>query len=321
MRPVYAVWILSAAIVLGGQARGMEFDRDYTNDHHVVLGATGEIKPGDDRKLHEFVGSIPPSDTVIGIVLKSPGGNLLEGVRLARTIRNSNITTAAISECASACFLMLAAGRSKLVQRGARIGVHSAGYLGGETEVSQAVTTQMARLANEFAVPPSIIGRMVSTPPTEMAWLSDEELLSVPHTEFMVVTNTPVANYEPGSALRTGNALTTTPSNTPSTPGPIASAGTVNPLLASPSPSFLAGREVRTDWEQWFAVTSGDVHDGADWWAGHRSTAGRDRVSCENQSGVSPAWTYGCQQARSKLTSADARRRLDPDFKAGWNSY
>lgn len=37
----------------------------------------------------------------------------------------------------------------------------------------------MARVAKEIGVPPAIIGRMVVTPPTDMVWLSPQELQSM----------------------------------------------------------------------------------------------------------------------------------------------
>src|ERR1700730_2360410 len=82
--------------------------------------------------------------------------------------------------CASACFLVFAAGESKFANYSAQIGVHGASdEKGAETVQSGAATVSMARIAKELGVPPAIIGRMVVTPPAEMVWLSPADLQSM----------------------------------------------------------------------------------------------------------------------------------------------
>lgn len=55
--------------------------------------------------------------------------------------------------------------------RGLEVGVHSAAAGGVETTGTQAVTTMMARMANDLGVPPAVIGKMVTTLPDRMTWL------------------------------------------------------------------------------------------------------------------------------------------------------
>ena len=75
--------------------------------------------------------------------------------------------------CASACFLIFAAGETKYANISARIGVHGASEKG---VVSRAATTSMADVAKELDVPWSIIRRMINTPPDEVEWLSLADL-------------------------------------------------------------------------------------------------------------------------------------------------
>jgi len=65
--------------------------------------------------------------------LNSAGGKLLEGVKIAAAIRDAKISTAVGEKavCASACFLIFAAGNPKFAADGARIGVHKASDIGG----------------------------------------------------------------------------------------------------------------------------------------------------------------------------------------------
>ena len=302
-RSIWCLLIGAALLCRSGPAQAMDFLAQPLPDRSAdtLIVATGEIRPGDDEKLHRFVGALPGTAKLIGIVLSSPGGNLLEGVRLAASIRSTGTATGVSGECASACFLVFAAGHGKIVFRGARVGVHSASFDGSETAMTQAITTRMAREAAELGVPPSIIGKMVTTPPDRMSWLSREELSSMGVTfEGAPPAQAP---YEPGSALRPGAAA-----------GQRVSA---EPVAAGASVEFLAGRRARAEWEAWFGGLSGEARAGAEWWAGARSAAGRNHLGC----GVgTAAFMGGCEQARTMLTASD-RRRSEPEFRAGWNSF
>ncbi len=312
--------VAGIALVLtpsAGQAMNFTFDPLEGKPNRGAIIAKGDIQPGDDEKLHGFVAALPGNTVLSGILLSSPGGSLMEGVRMATTIRNTGLTTAAIGTCASACFLMFAAGTRKLALDGARIGVHSASIEGVETTGSQAVTTQMARQAADLGVPPAIIGKMVTTAAGDIAWLSQDDLRSM-SVELVSARH---AGYEPGSPLRPGGASPASGSGiSPAAPvetGPqqAASAGTVP--SADASPTFLAGRRARMDYETWFNGVSGEVRAGAEWWAGIRSHARRDHLTCETGT---PLWVAGCKQAQTVLASSDNRRRAEPDFRAGWNS-
>ncbi len=315
--------IASIALVLtssAGQAMDITFKPSKEKPSEGLIIASGEIQPGDDEKLHALVAALPGNTVLTGILLNSPGGSLVEGVRMATTIRNTGLATGAVRMCASACFLMFAAGTMKFALNGARVGVHSASIEGVETTGSQAVTTQMARKAADFGVPPAIIGKMVTTAAEDMAWLSQDDLRSMD----VELVSARQASYEPGSPLRPGGASPASagisPAGGPALPVPTApqqaaSAGTAP--LADASPTFLAGRRARMEYETWFNSVSGDVRAGAEWWAGVRSHAQRDRLTCGTGT---PLWVAGCKQAQTVLARSDSRRRAEPDFRAGWNS-
>ena len=75
--------------------------------------------------------------------------------------------------CASACFLIFAAGETKYAFVRARIGVHGASENGTG---SRRGTKAMAHIAEQLDVPESIIRRMVNTPPNDVTWLSLNDL-------------------------------------------------------------------------------------------------------------------------------------------------
>jgi hypothetical protein len=149
----------------------------------VIVSLSGEISPGDSDTLKEHVRKANSDNLVVSLIwLDSPGGNILEGAKLADIIRFGRIATSVVgtSKCASACFIVFAAGSEKFANYTASVGVHGASDENGqETEGSGAATVSMARIAKELGVPPGIIGKMVVTPPEQMVWLTPDELRSM----------------------------------------------------------------------------------------------------------------------------------------------
>jgi hypothetical protein len=120
---------------------------------------------------------------------------------LAAAIRRLGVPVVvpATGVCASACFILFAASPSRYYIPGVRIGVHSATEGGHETLDSMGITTAMARSAAEMGVPDAIIGRMVRTPPGNVAWLSETELLAMGAVRIDITTP-PVASSVPSDA-------------------------------------------------------------------------------------------------------------------------
>jgi hypothetical protein len=295
------------------------FRKEYVSPDVVMIHAEGEIAIGDDERLHRFVASMPGGDRLAGITLNSKGGNLWEGTNLAQTVRRSELATivAEGKYCVSACFLIFAAGSKRLAGSGAFIGVHSASELGRDNAGAQAATTAMARNASTFGVPPAIIGRMVTTRPHEVAWLSLAELRSM-GVEIIAAAAPEAPAYQPGGRLITGSAP-------PAGPAPVSS------LLVSPQapavvvvapevvadPAFQQGLAERGRFETWFNGLYDDTKLGAAWWAENRGRAARDGLSCVP---FSPAFSAGCTQAQMRLALPDQRRRAEPNYRIGWNS-
>ena len=92
------------------------------------------------------------------------------------------------------------------------------------------------------------------------------------------------------------------------------------PPLAPAVSSFDQGRADRADWEQWVVALTGDFRRGAEWWAEHRSLpspgACNGPASATNQQ-----FMFGCEAAKVRLAPKDMKRKSDPDYRRGWNSY
>lgn len=178
-------WCFTAGIVLasvGSIAMAADLKPSTLKDGRVIIAISGEISPGDSDALKAAIKTANDAGKLAtSIRLNSEGGNLLEGVRLAEVVKFAKMATnvGQGATCASACFLIFAAGETKFANYSARIGVHGASDKGEETVRSGAATVSMARVAKDLGVPPAIIGRMVVTPPNDMVWLSPSDLQSM----------------------------------------------------------------------------------------------------------------------------------------------
>ena len=164
-------------------AQAANWKSSVTKEGRLVVSISGEITEGD---LDAFKAAVKAANDagklVTSIRLNSIGGNLLEGAKLSEAVRFAKVATnvGQGATCASACFLIFAAGETKFANYTAQIGVHGASdQTGAETIQSGAATVSMARIAKDLGVPPAIIGRMVVTPPAEMVWLSPADLQSM----------------------------------------------------------------------------------------------------------------------------------------------
>jgi hypothetical protein len=155
-------------------------------DGRITVLIDGDLQVGDSNKFTETIKRANNDGKFVANVrLNSDGGNLLEGVNLADAVRYGKMSTyvGKTATCASACFLIFAAGNTKFASYEARIGVHGASDQNGdETIQSNAATISMARAAQDLGVPSAIIGRMVVTPPSDMVWLTPQDLQSMSTT-------------------------------------------------------------------------------------------------------------------------------------------
>jgi len=194
--------------LLPRQGSSAEIKSITDKDGRVIVVITGKIAVGDaDAFTAEVKQANDAGKIVANVSLNSVGGNLLEGVKLADAVRFGKISTNVETTCASACFLVFAAGSTKFANYTAQIGVHGVSDISGaETVQSDAATVSMAKIAKKLNVPAAIIGRMVVTPPSEMVWLSPTDLQSMGTTmvakpdQVPVIPGPTIANQTPAGA-------------------------------------------------------------------------------------------------------------------------
>ncbi len=166
---------LALLIGLSTSASAATVDGFLNNEGKVVVTLEGEIKPGDAKKIQDIINmSRGKNRQVIAVRLNSPGGNLMEGVNIADIVNDNKLATVVMNNtmCASACFIAFAAGHEKWASARSSLGVHGAANKDGKQDAdSMTATIVMAKILNMMHVPPSVIGKMVITPPEEMVWL------------------------------------------------------------------------------------------------------------------------------------------------------
>ena len=291
-------------------ARAMKFDTTRLDNNTVFIAASGLVEPGDSERLMSVFLSLSHEGVNI-LSLNSAGGNVVASEALAATIRRvrAQVMVGGHSMCASACFILFASSPIKYYMPGARIGVHSATREQYETVDSMAVTTAMARSAAEMGVPNAIIGRMVSTPPGDMAWLSESELASM-GAQRLNPPSSSTSAQQPAQATIGPSASSVTTASV-DVPGIRHKEGIPKD---EQSPSFQQGRIDRSSWEQWFGTLSGDSRLGAEYWTGERSK--RQPGNC----GGTYEFANGCRSAKARLSVPDTKRKSDPQYWWGWNS-
>jgi hypothetical protein len=111
MRPFWRFSIIAALAIGSGEfALGATITAVDSKDGKTRLDLVGDITPGDAEAL-KLANSA--NRIVVTIRLNSKGGNLLESVNIADIVQKGKIATSVTSnsECASACFVIFAAGR------------------------------------------------------------------------------------------------------------------------------------------------------------------------------------------------------------------
>ncbi|SDE95636.1 Transcriptional regulatory protein, C terminal [Variovorax sp. CF079] len=120
----------------GEAARFLDMD-NYT------VQLSGLIESGDASRLEGQLKSLQAPGRIFSFYLHSPGGNLMEGMRLGRVIRKYGLTTyvgryrgegekSLSGHCYSACSLSFLGGSYRYVNEGSSYGVHRLTTLDGK---------------------------------------------------------------------------------------------------------------------------------------------------------------------------------------------
>src|SRR6185437_11131973 len=129
--------VLSVASLFAGVglSKAATVESIDSKDGKTRLNFTGEIQPGDQDAVVLAIKRANDKNRLVATIrLSSPGGNILEAVKIADVVRKAKMATAVLggATCASACFIIFAAGNEKYAHYSAAIGVHGASDSSGQ---------------------------------------------------------------------------------------------------------------------------------------------------------------------------------------------
>ena len=171
-------------------ASAFAIDRIGWSETRETMYIHGTIEAGDADIIANAIKS--NHRRLRGIILNSSGGSVAEGAKLTDLVVGYSFDTGVTKGgvCASACFMLWAAGKNRYVYPDSTVAIHSAGEktadinVSKETAVSMSITLAMARAYHELNVPYYLIGIMVTTPNVEHYTLTPQDYANM-HARYM----------------------------------------------------------------------------------------------------------------------------------------
>ena len=171
------VFAFACVVAAGWSASAADLTTTLSRENRTIVLLNGELSEGDASRLKNIMkGSASSGRPVSGIRLNSPGGSMVEGVRLAGLIQSSKIATvvAAGATCAAACFVAFIAGNQKFVSATATVGVPGAANKSGQDNAGE--VPPVVRVVKVLGLLDAIVEKMLATREDEIAWLTQDDL-------------------------------------------------------------------------------------------------------------------------------------------------
>lgn len=165
-----AFLLLASTLMATAQSASVRIFSEY--DKRTVL-LDGEIVPGTLRKLTKHLDDFPE---VQFLALNSPGGSVLEGLRIANLVENRGITTLVTEGhiCFSSCSFIFFAGSARYV-RGGQLGVHQFSGTGDEA-IAQELVAEIYDTLLTFGISSHVMSKMFRTPSDQIYVFTKDEL-------------------------------------------------------------------------------------------------------------------------------------------------
>tara|TARA_R110000787_G_scaffold286410_1_gene404696 strand:- start:5257 stop:6285 length:1029 start_codon:yes stop_codon:yes gene_type:complete len=171
--PVYIlIMYIGISLSLGSNFASAQEFRAIGDGRFAAM--SGAIDRDGYRKFAQFLNEHPG---IIGIQLNSPGGTVVSALSIADEIHRRQLSTyiAGDHTCASACSMIFFAGHDRLAE--GRLGVHQMDD-GGRSDAStlQFVLADQLDAFQRYNAPWTVVNYMLTTPPSDMHWLSSYDL-------------------------------------------------------------------------------------------------------------------------------------------------
>lgn len=189
-------WFLRALVLAGGLAFGLAFAARHGGAQTLEMGQIalgqdpvapvdahlsadgrslvlrGTLGAGSAERVHELLAWAPNVRTVR---LQSAGGRLFEAEGIAADIRRRGLDTYADGLCASACTMVLLAGRQRDAAPQARIGFHRPSFAGVDDDRSVDADALM-RYYRNAGIARAFVDKVRATPSQSMWFPTRQEL-------------------------------------------------------------------------------------------------------------------------------------------------
>ena len=150
-----------------------------------LIYASGQIRHGDLYKLQRKYRNVSKNRQTI-VVFNSNGGELREGLKIGRFLRDNHIGSAVRknSICASSCALAFLGGRSKsgakllILPNSSKLGFHAFYYKNGNYVRLNKVQKDLSNLfsyASYIGAPNYLMSKMFNTSSKEMYWINHRD--------------------------------------------------------------------------------------------------------------------------------------------------
>lgn len=189
-------WLLRALVLAGGLAFGLAFAARHGGAQTLEMGQIafgqdpvaqvdarltadgrslvlrGTLGAGSAERVQELIARAPKLRTVY---LQSAGGRLFEAESIAADIRRRGLNTYADGLCASACTMVLLAGRQRGAAPEARIGFHRPSFAGVDDDRGVDADALM-RYYRNAGIARTFVDKVRATPSRSMWFPTRQEL-------------------------------------------------------------------------------------------------------------------------------------------------
>lgn len=151
-----------------------------------LIAIRGEITDGDASRFERIAALVDNG----AVLLESPGGLLLEGLRIGQRIRENGYSTgvAPETECASACALIWLGGELRFLAPSAMIGFHAAFTEDpeGEKRESGMANAMIGMYLSELGFGLSTVVFTTSAGPNDVNWLNANQAMQAGISHFLL---------------------------------------------------------------------------------------------------------------------------------------
>lgn len=188
------VALFFSTLVYAAQAAEISFEENFLGPfgRSAHIRVDGEVRAGDSAKIESFVNQLRYSDDLrIHVSFNSPGGSLVEGLKIGRYLADLPVTVttnvtrdlATPGDCASACVFAYMGGQYRYLFPGSRLGVHQF-YLGETADlsasegvaVSQFLAGEIVEFIRNSRAKPEFFSLISSIDPDQIYWVPEEKL-------------------------------------------------------------------------------------------------------------------------------------------------